>query len=525
MVLLTNIHWILVLIAVILSLAIWIYLRLFSLYSLPSNLPWAGVYDHGILSRPRAVLRSLLGTRGLLDESYTKYSKNDLIYVLPNFLTGPEVIIPLSMMDWLLQQPDSVLNQGEINRDFLQADHTMLHQKVITDTVHADVIRKELTRNLGLFTGDVIEEVDFAFRKAWGVDEKDWKTVGAYDTMTEVIARISNRVLVGLPLCRNEDYLYHTSRFARLIVLRSAVISLFPNFLKPFIAPLVTYTDYRHYLGMTKYTMLIWKQRISDPNQDDKQKSDYFQWSLDHANAERDPEERGSNMITKRLTAISFAAIQSSVITSSNLMFDLAAYKGTASLFDRIQEQISAVLETENGTWNKTSLSRMTILDSVLCESMRLGGFVSRGVLKAVVAKEGVKLPSGEHLPYGAKVGIQAYPIHYDEKIYPRAHEFDPLRFYTPGGHDNGDGKSKFSKNKRSPLVTTSPHFMGFSHGRHSCPGRFFASQQLKIVLAYVATNYEIEPLETRPANNWFVGSSGPPLHATIRIRRRRNTV
>jgi hypothetical protein len=154
------------------------------------------------------------------------------------------------MMDWLLQQPDNVLDQTQINRDFLQADYTMLHPKVVTDTVHKDVIQKVLTRRIGEFTGDVLEEVDFAFRKAWGVDTKEWTTVIAYDTMSEVISRISNRVLVGLPLCecfhlyasqerahffpgRNEDYLHHSSRFARFVVLESATISLFPDILKP----------------------------------------------------------------------------------------------------------------------------------------------------------------------------------------------------------------------------------------------------------------------------------------------------
>lgn len=152
-------------------------------------------------------------------------------------------------MDWLLQQPDSVLDQNEVNRDFLQADFTMLHPKVVTDAVHAEVIRKVLTRRLGEFTGDVLEEVDFAFRKAWGVDTNNWKTVTAYDTMSEVITRISNRVLVGLPLCkhhhiqssistnhiqgRDEDYLYYSSRFARFVILESAAIHLFPDFLRP----------------------------------------------------------------------------------------------------------------------------------------------------------------------------------------------------------------------------------------------------------------------------------------------------
>ena len=124
-----------------------------------------------------------------------------MTYVLPNVLTGPEVILPQSMMEWLLHQPDNILDQGEVNRDFLQADFTMLHQKVVTDTVHKDVIQKELTRRLGDFTADVNEEIDFAFRKAWGVNTKDWTTVTAYNSMSEVISRISNRVLVGLPLC------------------------------------------------------------------------------------------------------------------------------------------------------------------------------------------------------------------------------------------------------------------------------------------------------------------------------------
>jgi hypothetical protein len=112
------------------------------------------------------------------------------------------VIIPPSYIDWLLQQPDTVLCQNEVNRQFLQADYTMLHPKIIHDTIHADVLRKELTKQLGEFTGDVIDEVDFAFRRNWGESTKEWKEVTLYDTMLDVIGRVSNRLLVGLPLCK-----------------------------------------------------------------------------------------------------------------------------------------------------------------------------------------------------------------------------------------------------------------------------------------------------------------------------------
>lgn len=106
----------------------------------------------------------------------------------------------MSQMEWLLQQPDKVISQNEVNRAFLQADHTMLHPKVIPDHVHDDVIKKELTKLLGDYMGDVQEEIDFAFRKEWGADEKEWREVTAYDSMLNIVALVSNRVLVGLPL-------------------------------------------------------------------------------------------------------------------------------------------------------------------------------------------------------------------------------------------------------------------------------------------------------------------------------------
>jgi hypothetical protein len=105
-------------------------------------------------------------------------------------------------MEWLLQQADNVLDQNEVNRQFLQADYTMLHPKVIQDTVHAEVIRRELTKQQEDFIGDVFEELDIAFKQNWGIDTLQWKEVSAYATMSDIISKVSNRVLVGVPLCK-----------------------------------------------------------------------------------------------------------------------------------------------------------------------------------------------------------------------------------------------------------------------------------------------------------------------------------
>jgi len=138
-----------------------------------------------------------------------------------------------------------------------------------------------------------------------------------------------------------------------------------------------------------------------------------------------------------------------------------------------MRNEVCAEIAAEHGAWTKAGLARMISLDSTLRESMRLWGFVSRGVLKLVVKKEGVRLPGGLHLPFGTKVGCHAHPIHHDEDVYVGAYKFDPFRWCN---EENGDAEgSDFKqalrlgeKRKGTSLVTTSSTFMAFSHGRHA---------------------------------------------------------
>lgn len=52
-------------------------------------------------------------------------------------------------------------------------------------------------------------------------------------------------------------------------------------------------------------------------------------------------------------------------------------------------------------------------------------------------------------------------------------------------------------------------------------PGRWFVAHQLKLLLAYVALNYDVQPLEKRPLNRIFGDSIVPSQKATISVRRR----
>lgn len=169
---------------------------------------------------------------------------------------------------------------------------------------------------------------------------------------------------------------------------------------------------------------------------------------------------------------------------------------------DEIRAEISSHVPDSRRTaasspWGKAGLARMVHVDSALRESMRLNGFVARGIMKTVLASGGVTLPDGTHVPRGTKVGIQAYSVHRDAEFYSSPETFEAFRFVReaaatrPGllvpesrrasasGSDTEGGSETCVSRKASAgsipageksdrplaLVSTSPTFLAFSHG------------------------------------------------------------
>lgn len=44
----------------------------------------------------------------------------------------------------------------------------------------------------------------------------------------------------------------------------------------------------------------------------------------------------------------------------------------------------------------------------------------------------------------------------------------------------------------RHQMVATSADFLAWGHGKHACPGRFFAAVELKMILGCLIMNYDM---------------------------------
>ncbi|KAF8214828.1 cytochrome P450 [Mycena galopus ATCC 62051] len=75
-------------------------------------------------------------------------------------------------------------------------------------------------------------------------------------------------------------------------------------------------------------------------------------------------------------------------------------------------------------------------------------------------------------------MAVPLKPIHFDDKIYPEPYKFDCFRFSNLRESEDSDVKYRFTTTEKGGL------------GRHACPGRFFASMELKIILSHL--NYDM---------------------------------
>lgn len=129
------------------------------------------------------------------------------------------------------------------------------------------------------------------------------------------------------------------------------------------------------------------------------------------------------------------------------------------------------------------------------------------------MALEDVTLPNGLTVKKGKKIVVDQTHM-WNDRYYADSKTFDGYRFLrmreTPG------------EDHVAHLVSTSPNHLGFGHGVHACPGRFFASNEVKIALCHLLLKYDWKlpdsPLP-QPVAHGMAFSMNPAAKLLIRRR------
>ncbi len=98
-----------------------------------------------------------------------------------------------------------------------------------------------------------------------------------------------------------------------------------------------------------------------------------------------------------------------------------------------------------------------------------------------------VKLSDGTIIPSGNTIAMPSGPMARDQLYYSDPLTFDGNRFYRVAAAKDG------AQQPESDYTAIEPGNLSWGHGRFSCPGRWYASAMMKLVLATLILDYDFE--------------------------------
>jgi len=130
------------------------------------------------------------------------------------------------------------------------------------------------------------------------------------------------------------------------------------------------------------------------------------------------------------------------------------------------------------------------------------------------LARKPFTFSDGTYIPKGTLVEVAVFATHRDDTNYPEPSKFSPFRFV--------DKNSKENDGRKADMVSTHADFLAFGHGVHACPGRFFAADMLKLMMAHVVMNYDVKLAGGRPKPIWVFRHWIPKPSGELMFRNRK---
>ena len=155
-------------------------------------------------------------------------------------------------------------------------------------------------------------------------------------------------------------------------------------------------------------------------------------------------------------------------------MLDLISSNPDSRFWEELREEAAGVFITADDWTDPVSLLKLPLADSTIRESLRKNPMLTRTMLREVVAKDGIILPSGHYIPKGTWMAAGTFGLHHDDRFYPNPEEYDPFRFARKQEDMNmnidkdtlTDKASIYRKNQA--LATASDIFLGWGYGKHA---------------------------------------------------------
>lgn len=274
---------------------------------------------------------------------------------------------------------------------------------------------------------------------------------------------------------------------------------MFPSWLKPLVAEFVPYVwmvRWHLYRAKTVLEPLIAERRkervvgVANGNRN-------FDNLLHFMDEEATGIDAKPSKLAGRTLILTLASSHTTSMAACQALFQMCEHP---EYIPELREEVRRVVAEDEG-WRKTTLTKMRKLDSFIKESQRLHppslresphlltsisdrvllildlvGF-KRAFMQPRVLSDGTTIPKGAH----TLMAIQPHQM--EDPSIPDPEVFDGFRYYRMREQEGHGNKHQFA--------TTDPYTLHFGHGKFSCPGRFLASNVIKLILSRLLLDYD----------------------------------
>ncbi|KAH8768417.1 cytochrome P450 [Diaporthe sp. PMI_573] len=419
---------------------------------------------------------------------------------------GEALVLPPEFVNELKSHPD--LDFRKVAEDDSHA-YVPGWEPFKADEKMSTVVMKHLTKALTKITMPLSHEASAALQKDL-TDSTEWHEVIPSRDILGLIARLSSRVFVGDELCRNEDWIKASSEYTTASFGNGDKLRAWPRALRPLVHWFMPEAkEVREKLNAARRAIEPYveqrKARKAEAlalGEKPPVYNDSLEWFEQEYTAGYDP--------AVAQISLSIVAIHTTSDLLQMTMFSIARHP---ELFTPLREEVIRVLGCHGLT--KQAMYDLKLMDSVIKEAQRI-----KPVLLAPWrrrALKDIKLSSGYVIPKGTRILVGSTHMQ-DSEYYEEPEKFDGYRFLRM--------RENPGKDKMAHLVSTSEQHLGFGHGQHACPGRFFAANEIKIALCHLLLKYEWKLPEGHDPSILSIGMSlVPEPSGKLLVRRRKEEI
>ncbi|KAE8370490.1 cytochrome P450 [Aspergillus caelatus] len=473
----------------------------------------------GPLSALRACVNEITAGTKTSTKGYDLHSKKGQSFAMLNINFRPQVILPPEHVRWLATQPEDILSHAKARDDADALGYIWPLFDVSALHSFSKVLQNDLTRNVTQTEKDILEEVQHIMDQLVSAADT-WKEMNMVQAFERIMYQTTQRVYVGLPLCRETTYMRYVKGYARSLgtaMVFAAQLTPWP--LRQATALLAGLPVYYYVLRVRSYLSPLFKERMERRKANGGTKEDLpedgpgnlITWMSNGVLSGVGPKSVSPNEMVTWLGILVLLPTDNLWTTCTNVLLDLLSFASDHAYLHTIREEAKTVFASSRKSGKPVSHG-LHHIDSAIRESLRMNSLSPRSLHRQVVRRRGVVLPDGQKVPVGTWLCVLSGNIQRDEDFYDDAQTYKPFRFVPKLAESGGD---------KAPLLPlTNEKYLTFGYGRHACPGRWFSFQIMKIVIAYILLNYDIRPLDKRPDNIKFADLNIPHLSHIIKIKR-----